>query len=564
VGKATILSSLGAGQYSIRVEFDNAAVDAKLTAIDAKLLEITAQIEELATAKADALAAFNVDSAALNAYISTTTPEQYIANPAPINALTVKLYASRLAYDRAAHDEKRAKLQKTALEKEKEYLEKYCPSEFDVNAWCIAYNESLSGAIETIECDYMLERDAITNQVRNDTGFWLPATAQAPATQLQHALATSQHAAWFNLCMAPAMQRHQGRYRIATLTSVNTGADTCNLTFDGQYDVDRYRSGLIDNLPILPQFASSEPGVEPAQQLNYTGAAIVYPPCNAEVFQAGDRVIVDLHGGVGAPTVVGFYANPRECAGAFTWSPLYGFESSAIPGGLGIVDAVSGTGPISIYQSAWEIIEAGGSPVEGDLLRTLTADASESDQAHTANWTAQTFAFGSAIITQTYSRTYTSHYQRNTYYPNTQVEMAKTMLITESLTTNMTVGAIDYGDIYTHTITGTMDMTSYVRDAEITSRQFALYDDGTIKATRTYSATGSHDGVTGDIDYTRATTGNLSGIDDVPISGNTSTWSIGHLAFISSPEFAYTGSSGGSSGGSPPTNVLLNKFAWTQ
>jgi hypothetical protein len=313
VGKATILSSLGAGQYSIRVEFDNAAIDAKLTAITAKLTGITAKLAELATAKAEALAAFNVDSAALNAYINVTPPDDYVANASAINALTGKLYASRLAYDKAAQDEKRAKLQKTALDKEKDYLEKYCPASFDVNAWCVAYNEDLSGAIETIECDYLLERDAITNQVRKDTGFWLPATSQAPATQLQHALATSQHAAWFNLCMAPAMQRHQGRYRIATLTGVNTGDDTCNLTFDGQYDVDRYRSGLIDNLPILPQFESSEPGVDPAQQLNYTGAAIVYPPCNAEVFQTGDRVIVDLHDGVGAPTVVGFYDNPRAC-----------------------------------------------------------------------------------------------------------------------------------------------------------------------------------------------------------------------------------------------------------
>jgi hypothetical protein len=308
MGRATILQSLGAGQYHVRVEFDNAAVDAKLAAIDTKLTEITAKLAELATAKADKLALFNSASDALNAYIAITPTDSIIADPSALNTLTAALYKARLAYDKAAHDEKRAKLQKTGLEKEKEYLEKYCPADFETTAWCPQFNESLTGTVQTIEIDYLLERDVITNQIRRDTGFWLvdPVNHFNPVnTQLQHPLASSAHANWFNLAIAPAVQRDAPRFRVATIID----AAAHRIQFDGQYDTEEFTTRLANEAPIFPAFNG-------VQQEFYTDARFLYP-C-ADIYEDGDRVIVEMApydiAPFKTPTVVGFYSNPRQCS----------------------------------------------------------------------------------------------------------------------------------------------------------------------------------------------------------------------------------------------------------
>jgi hypothetical protein len=196
------------------------------------------------------------------------------------------------------------KLYKEALTKEIAMLDAYCPSSISARAWCVAYNEDLTGETKTIEVDYVIERDPLTNQIRNDTGFWIPATQEqstptAPDSILQHTMATSEHATWFNLAMLPAAQRDHGRYRVATLTSVDKNDDTCNITLDGIFTASLTKSKLTDSLPILPA----------SQTNNYSNVAITYPPCNAQVFETGDRVIFD----VTAQAVIGFYSNPKKC-----------------------------------------------------------------------------------------------------------------------------------------------------------------------------------------------------------------------------------------------------------
>lgn len=326
MGKATILQSLGAGHYKIKVEFENARAEARKLMIDQQIIEATAKLDEIAAKKQTALDKLNADLEALNIYIASVMVEEYVTNPEPINKLTETVYESKLAYDLLVSDERREKLKKTSLEKDKEYLIKYCPKEFEVNAWCVSFNEDLNGVIKTLEVDYILERDVITNQIRNDTGFWLPATQQTPDTILQHPPAGSVHSTWFNLAIYPALQKDKGRYRIATITSINKPANKCNLTFDGYYNISEFSNKLVDDKPVLPKFDFS--GV---QQINYTDATIEYMTCDANAFEVNDRVIVDLHGGVSVPTVIGFYENPRKCIGykwVFTIPPSMGINQS--------------------------------------------------------------------------------------------------------------------------------------------------------------------------------------------------------------------------------------------
>lgn len=297
MGKATVLSSLGAGLYSIRVEFDNAWVEARLSTIDQKITELADQLTVLAPKQAAAQAEFNDGIAAVNSYISNTSAEQMATNPQTINDLTVSAYQAKADYDLLAAEQKRLKLQKTSLEKDREYFIKYCPNTLDTNAWCVVYNEDLTGTLKTIEVDYI------------GGGYWLPPTAEAPDSQLQHPMATSVHANWVNLCLAPAMQKEKGRYRVATLTYVDWHEKTCNLVFNGVYDVNASSADIIEPSPILPIINGS-------QIQSYSGADIDYNSMPFSNFLVGDLVVVDLHSGAGVPTVIGFHDHPRRNRGS--------------------------------------------------------------------------------------------------------------------------------------------------------------------------------------------------------------------------------------------------------
>jgi len=307
MGKATILSSLGAGQYRIKVEFDNARAQARLTAIAQQLADLAPEIADLDGKAAEALAGLQEAVNLLNLYLQITPAEQYAQDPSYLNELTKYVYDWRRYYDQAKRNADRAKLKKLGLEKDKQYIEKFAPSDFETDAWCVEHKEDLTGTTKTIECDYLLKRNPDTNAIQDDTGIWLPAAIAAPDAQMQHPLASSVHATWFNLCMAPAMQRYKGQYRIGTITSIDAEENTCDMTLAGVADVNESSDKLATDQPILPN-------VNGAQSQYITGANIVYGTCHAAAFLVGDKVIVDLHSGAGTPTVIGFYSHPRQCA----------------------------------------------------------------------------------------------------------------------------------------------------------------------------------------------------------------------------------------------------------
>lgn len=312
MGSVTVLSSLGEGYYRVRIDFDNFRVEQRQAAIQSQLDKMPAILQELEDKKIPLETALRDAKLEMDRYARTATAQELVGNPATMNTLVEKVYKAEVALTMTENEIKRLKLQKISFEKEKAYLEKNCPSSIETNAWCVEYNEDLAGEMESIEVDYLLERDPITNQLRNDTGVWLPGTIKTPANKLQHILAASSFAAWFNLCAAPAMQRHKGLYRIAILSGLDDPANCgtkCNLEFIGRYDVDRFSQKVIGDKPILPNFTTADGS---AQQMTYHGAEIRYMDSDAEAFENGDKVIVDLHQGQGVPTVIGFYSNPRK------------------------------------------------------------------------------------------------------------------------------------------------------------------------------------------------------------------------------------------------------------
>ena len=97
MGKATILSHLGEGQYRIRIKFDNTLIELRKTYIDQQIVAINTELTTLNTQKLAAKIQYDADIAALNDYIDNTPVQDYVSNPTDINALTVQVYKSRFA-----------------------------------------------------------------------------------------------------------------------------------------------------------------------------------------------------------------------------------------------------------------------------------------------------------------------------------------------------------------------------------------------------------------------------------------------------------------------------------
>lgn len=313
MGKATILENMGAGRYRIKVYFDNAQVDALLAYNESIIITLNTQIADNAIKKAEALDDYQYHLRYLTAFIVDAGPEGIIDRQDEVQHAMGTVTRKKAAYDEAVHTEALSKLRLQKATKEIDYLTKYCPKEIEAYAWCVAYNEDLTGDLASIEVDYVLHRDLYTQQIRDHTGFWLFESPTVPSNILQHPLSTSEHANWFNLCMAPSAQRHKGLYRIAVIIRIDYDLNECDLGFVGYYDVDRFaQERYIRDMPIHPNF-----DVYGAQQVEYRGAKIEYMGGGSETFLVEDRVIVDLHAGVGVPTVIGYYENPRQGSKAY-------------------------------------------------------------------------------------------------------------------------------------------------------------------------------------------------------------------------------------------------------
>ena len=311
MGKATILSHIGDGQYRIRIKFDNTLIELRKTYIDQQIVAINTELTTLNTQKLAAKIQYDADIAALNDYIDNTPVQDYVSNPTDINALTVQVYKSRFAYDAVIRLEKHAKLKRTQLSKDKDYLVNYCPADYETTAWCTEYKTDLSGDVNTIEIDYGHRRDPFTDVTKNDTGFWIVNEStypQAGNNQLQHPFESSVHACWYNLAMLPAMQRDKALFRVATILDKATGF----IEFDGQSEPNNFDPVLITEKPVFPAI-----GFRP------TGVRLLYP--QPSLYENGDRVIVEMQpADNGGMAVIGFHDHPRQVKNFTTIDYAYG------------------------------------------------------------------------------------------------------------------------------------------------------------------------------------------------------------------------------------------------
>lgn len=134
MGKVTILQSLGAGYYKIKVHFDNSRVAARLSLFEEKIPKLEARLTEISERKTEQQVLVNQALQALNQYVATTPVQEYVQNPSTLNKLTAAAYAERGKLDTIDREERLVKLQKKEMEQEKKKLTSLCPDDFETYA----------------------------------------------------------------------------------------------------------------------------------------------------------------------------------------------------------------------------------------------------------------------------------------------------------------------------------------------------------------------------------------------------------------------------------------------
>jgi len=308
MGKATILSHLGNGQYSVRIHYDTTWIDTKTTMLEWErdaILEKKAELQEDYD-KAD------TDLKAAEAKVSTAISEfntwlgQFNGDPDGAIDLkasaeyTAMIEATKKAIE-ASKTYNEAKLLYTDAENRlKSIDETLAKDKSDGQQDALSQN---NGPILTGEVAVMplsLEPTYHTNILPGYTGNLTQVPNHPPysvGTHGNRVLNKQQPwheylAAW---TMFEAMQKWRPVYLEATLTALDEDTDT----------------GTVDLLAVGDQ---ENGGV-------FTGVSVTYMSCNSAAFRIGDKVVVKIANNTiganlytaGNMTIVGFKENPRDC-----------------------------------------------------------------------------------------------------------------------------------------------------------------------------------------------------------------------------------------------------------
>lgn len=173
MGKGTINSHIGDGQYSLTVNYNRDLYDKTVAALDAKIAGLAAKLIEI-------------------------------------------------GYGNDGYD--LAKLEKKALEKRKNELGNFVPDDKTITAWCADLTDDLSGVVATVEVpgesahvQIMPGYDGRADYVASDHGQLTPTMAQTAA------------GAFYNLAMLPGWQKWKPTFRYGIISNIDTDAHTCDV-----------------------------------------------------------------------------------------------------------------------------------------------------------------------------------------------------------------------------------------------------------------------------------------------------------------------------------------------
>jgi len=305
VGKGTILSSLGSGQYSVQVTPDNSCIQAeqaRLTTLannlDAEIASKELEVAQALLEKEDARLALDIAIAGFAADPPTYTAEQ-------VGQAEVAYREAFLTHDRLTKEAAGLRFQQKSYLTEVARLSTISLPTETKTLWCVDLTEDLTGDVGLLHVNDASDGSA---GLLVHPGWGGAAVYSYPRDGVSASNeAVGQATSFLFWALKPCVQRHRPHIRVGTVTAVDTGADTVDITLDAA--------------------VSSEQRLNINYSTSLASVPVEYMDCNAQAFAEGDRVIVDFQGSFTTPKVIGFKDNPKPCGYWFLSGYAYGFTT---------------------------------------------------------------------------------------------------------------------------------------------------------------------------------------------------------------------------------------------
>jgi hypothetical protein len=236
MGKGTIISGGTDGQYQVEVNFYRDKINAEISALEIRIANLTERIA-----------------------LMPDGPERNVV-----------------------------KLQRTGLEKRKDFLENNIPEDETISAWCADLSEELTGNVGTVEVPG--ERGVLLIQPGYEENA---AYSTSRDGQLLPIIATTAEQFFYNLAMLPGWQKWKPTFRFGIIDSRD--GDMADVTLEAA--------------------SSSQQNIDVNQTTDLSSIPIEYMSCNGSAFEVGDEVLIKFEEqDWEQPKIVGFKDHPKPCA----------------------------------------------------------------------------------------------------------------------------------------------------------------------------------------------------------------------------------------------------------
>ncbi len=294
MGKASIVSNIGEGQYSVQVVYERSQLDERIASIESQISSADAEISQFSNDLVTLEAELQTLQDALSALFGSGTASVSDAYSQKMKVISKSWDVSKKRLQIFVSTAKRLSLQKRLAR-----YQSFLLNSSVINAWCADYSRNLSGDVGTIEPygEYDSSRTVIRPGY-SDNAAW----DGGRDGQLQYFGGVGAATAFYNLAMRPGWQRWLPIYRVGTITAIDTIANTCSVAIESHTatskNLDVSGDAIIHDVPVT------------------------YMDCNAQAFADGDRVVVEYIRTVqpssqslpvSLPRVIGFESAPKSC-----------------------------------------------------------------------------------------------------------------------------------------------------------------------------------------------------------------------------------------------------------
>lgn len=335
MGKATIISEIGQGQYRVKVEFSEASRTRQINRLRAEINKITElelpNTEMLITDLNNQIseAQQQLDELIQGFSEGTVNQQQY-------DNVNIQVLSLRAELSNQVNLQNSLNLMLTTLNDELNRVESLS-LDLEVDAWCADFTLGLVGEVGTIEDEaelFEVEPIEVTDGIISGGGSALKPPIIRPGFfgasgfvaerdgQFSSAILATPEAAFYYAALLPGVQKWLPKYRLGVVSQVKE--TTLDITLDEArsnfQNLDINQGDALVDVPVL------------------------YMDCGVLAFSANDRVIVEfIDRDFAKPIVIGFESNPKLCATGFICRPV----SDNAPSGWGQPFFDSQGGPIN-------------------------------------------------------------------------------------------------------------------------------------------------------------------------------------------------------------------------